>query len=134
MGPFYSFIQFGPLALAAQFEFSVEIPMPAQASLAPWPISAHHTLLPLPARNPRTSRSGLPACAAFQFSRGPAAFLLLLAEGQPATSRSSTTAACLPSPCSTPSPPVAKMNQRCCRFHLPIIPPHFLAHPKWLRH
>jgi hypothetical protein len=49
MGPSYSFLQFGPLALAAQFEFSVEIPMPAQASPASWLISTHHTLLPLPA-------------------------------------------------------------------------------------
>jgi hypothetical protein len=66
MGPSYSFLQFSLLALAAQFEFSMEIPMPAQDSPASSPISAHHTLLPLPARNPRTGPSGLSACAAFQ--------------------------------------------------------------------
>jgi hypothetical protein len=63
MDPSYSFLQFGLLALAAEFEFSVEIPMPAQVSLASWPISAHYSLLPLPARKPRTGPVGLPACA-----------------------------------------------------------------------
>jgi hypothetical protein len=96
MGPSYSFLQFGSLALAAQFEFSLEIPMPAQASLASWPISAHNTLLPRPARNPRTSPSGLPAYAAFQPSRGLATFVLPPAKGQPAASQLSTAAACSP--------------------------------------
>jgi hypothetical protein len=50
MGHSSSFIQFGTLALAAQFEFSVEIPMSAQASSASWPISANYSLLPLMAR------------------------------------------------------------------------------------
>jgi hypothetical protein len=119
MGPSYSFLQFGPLALVAQFEFSVEIPMPAQASPASWPISAHHTLLPLSAWNSRTGASGLPTCVAFRPSRGLAAFLLPQAEGQLSASRPSTAAACSPSLRSTPSPPVAKMNQCRCPFHLP---------------
>jgi hypothetical protein len=70
MGPSYLFFQFGPLALAAQFEFSMEIPMPAQASLASWPISAHYSFFPLPAQKPCTGLAGLPACAAFQPSSG----------------------------------------------------------------
>jgi hypothetical protein len=119
MGPSYSFLQFGPLALAAQFEFSVEIPMPAQASPASWPISAHHTLLPLPNRNPHTGSSSLSAYAGFRPSQGPAAFLLPPTEGQLIASRPSTATACTPSPCSTASPPVAKMNRHYCPFHLP---------------
>jgi hypothetical protein len=39
MGRSYSFHQFGSLAMADQFEFSVAIPMPAQASSASWPIT-----------------------------------------------------------------------------------------------
>jgi hypothetical protein len=59
MGPSYSFLQFGLLAWAAQFEFSMEIPMPAQASPASWPISAHYSLLALPARKPCTGLRSL---------------------------------------------------------------------------
>jgi hypothetical protein len=66
MGPSYSFLQFGLLALVAQFEFFVEIPMPAQASPTSWPISAHYSLLPLPARKPCIGPASLPAYAAFQ--------------------------------------------------------------------